>query len=361
MTAITENADRKKYFLIETAYLVVILVIIYLFAKYMLGWIMPFIIGFIIAVVTRPAAKSLSRKSGMKTGLCSVLVVLTIVTLFILICVYGASRLALGLTDTVKLLPQLASQLVLLLNSVASKLSAMLKSAPNGANLGIDTSLNSISRKILELTTIEDGTGKMIQNTIKAMPGFLFNSTITVVAACFISADYPKVTGFLMRQLPQRYRETVFDLKAFFITTVAHIIKAYLKLMVITFVELALGLTILRVHHSIVIAAVISIVDVLPVLGTGTVMIPWSAVEFLLGNYYLGFGLAIVYGIITVVRNILEPKIVGGHIGLHPLVTLIAIVVGLKALGFLGMILFPIAILFLKHLRESGIIKLWKD
>jgi predicted PurR-regulated permease PerM len=131
--------------------------------------------------------------------------------------------------------------------------------------------------------------------------------------------------------------------------------------MFITFCELCLGLTLLHVPHAIIISAVIALVDIMPVLGTGTVMVPWAIMEFIMGRGYSGLGLALIYAIITVVRNILEPKIVGHHIGLHPLVTLAAIVIGLKALGFAGMIFFPITIIILKHMRESGIVKLWKD
>ena len=101
-------------------------------------------------------------------------------------------------------------------------------------------------------------------------------------------------------------------------------------------------------------------VDILPVLGTGTILIPWGVYMLISGNYFMGIGILILYVIITVIRQILEPKIVGSYVGLYPLVTLMAMYIGTKVMGFFGLFLFPITIILLKKMNDDGHIKLWK-
>jgi sporulation integral membrane protein YtvI len=322
---------------------------------------MPFVIGFLIAVAVRPAIRFFHKKTGVNIQICGVATVLVLITALILLAFFGLSRLFVGIAEACAQLPAFAQQLSEGLSALSVRLSDMLEKTPSFAGIKIDTSLGGISAQILKITALAENTGNIVQSVVKSIPGFFINVIVTIVASCFISADYPNVTGFIIRQLPKRYQKTAIELKSFFMITVARVIRAYLTLMVITFAELSAGLMLLRIPHAIIVAAVIAVVDVLPVLGTGTVMIPWTVIELIMGDFYKALGLILVYAIIAVVRNILEPKIVGQHIGLHPLVTLAAIIIGLKAMGFAGMIFFPICIIILKHLRESGIISLWKD
>ena len=137
-------------------------------------------------------------------------------------------------------------------------------------------------------------------------------------------------------------------------------LKGYLTIMFITFIELAIGLTVLRVNNSVLLAVLISLIDILPVLGTGTVLIPWSLISLIMGDTFLGIGLIILYMIILIVRNIIEPKFIGKRIGLKPLVTLISMYLGLQLAGVVGMFIFPLAMAFLKNLHDTGVVKIWE-
>ncbi len=130
--------------------------------------------------------------------------------------------------------------------------------------------------------------------------------------------------------------------------------------MSITFIELSIGLSILRIENSIIIAFLISIFDILPVLGTGGIMIPWTIITALQGNIPMAFALLVVYLVVTIIRNIIEPKIVGSQIGLHPVVTLISMFVGAQLFGVIGLFGFPITLSLLRHLNDTGAIKLFK-
>ena len=130
--------------------------------------------------------------------------------------------------------------------------------------------------------------------------------------------------------------------------------------MSLTFVELSIGLSILGIDNSIIIALLTSILDILPVLGTGAVIIPWAIISLILGDIWVGIGLIIVYLIITVIRNIIEPKIVGTQLGLHPLVTLISMFMGVNIAGLFGLFGFPILLSLLMYLNKEGIVKIFK-
>lgn len=356
----SDNSKRKVNFLINCAFFAILVVIIYFAVKYVLGWVMPFIIGFILAAVVQRPARYLHEKKHANMKACSVVGVLLLTALLIVIMGFCLFKLFRWTSDGAQSLPAIIDSLTSLLKSISENISPLMTRLQKSTGMKFDTSLSGISQQLLRLSQLLDWAAGVLHDFVSSLPIFIFDLIITIVAGCFIAADYQRVKQTLFRSLPERYRETARELKNFFLNTVTKLVKAYLKLMVITFVELSIGLMLLGIPNAIVISAVIALVDIMPVLGTGTVMIPWAIIEFLAGKFYLGAGLAIVYAIISVVRNIIEPRLVGNHIGLHPLVTLLAMVIGLKALGFAGMIFFPIGILILKHLYDSGIIRLWR-
>ena len=125
--------------------------------------------------------------------------------------------------------------------------------------------------------------------------------------------------------------------------------------MVITFIELLIGLFILRIDYALLLSAVIALLDMLPIIGTGTVLVPWSIYEFISGDLYIGVGLLILYLIITVFRNIIEPRIIGKQMGLHPLIALISVFIGLKLMGFIGIFLLPLTVMLLYKMYDKGV------
>ena len=125
----------------------------------------------------------------------------------------------------------------------------------------------------------------------------------------------------------------------------------------LTFVELFIGFLIWGVKKPLLIAFVIALVDILPILGLGIILVPWIIISLFQKNFFLAIGLGVLYLIITILRNVIEPKIVGKQIGLSPLVSLIAVYVGFRAFGVLGMFVLPIILIVIRDLIKSGTIK----
>jgi sporulation integral membrane protein YtvI len=192
-----------------------------------------------------------------------------------------------------------------------------------------------------------------MSSSASSLPGLLLGIIFTVISSLFFAMDYSKITGYFVRLFPAQNRNLFSEINKFAAGIGFKYVKAYAILMAVTFAELALGLSILRVDKAILVAALIAVIDLLPVLGTGGVMVPWIIVELIKGNIPFAIGLAVLYLIIIIVRNILEPKLIGKQIGLHPLVMLMCMYVGLKLFGFIGLFALPVAVVIAKQLYDN--------
>lgn len=172
--------------------------------------------------------------------------------------------------------------------------------------------------------------------------------------------DFKKINNFIALQLPAKIVNFLIEVKKQLKTTGYKYIRAYLLMISITFVQLFIGFRILKIDYAFTIALLTAIVDILPVIGVGTVLIPWSAVLLLSGDFFTGFGLLIIFIITALIRQFIEPKIIGVSIGLNALATLIAMYAGFKMFGFIGMFTIPLFVIIIKNLNDNGIIKLWK-
>ena len=136
--------------------------------------------------------------------------------------------------------------------------------------------------------------------------------------------------------------------------------RSYALILLITFGEIALGLTIVGVKHAAGIAVAIAIFDILPVVGSGLVLLPWTIVTLISGNLAQGIGLGVIYVVVIVVRQIMEPKIVGDRVGLHPIVTLLSMVLGVYLFGGIGLLGLPITVALIHALNKQGAIHLYR-
>lgn len=136
--------------------------------------------------------------------------------------------------------------------------------------------------------------------------------------------------------------------------------RAYFLVLCITFFEVSLGLWILGIDYYLLIGLMIALLDILPVLGSGTVLIPWGVYLLLAGRYPLSAGIFLLYAVVTVMRSMIEPRIVGKKLGLHPLATVIAMYLGLKCCGVPGLMFAPFLLTLLVHLKRCGCLRIFR-
>lgn len=140
-----------------------------------------------------------------------------------------------------------------------------------------------------------------------------------------------------------------------FTNTLLVVVRSYAIIMLLTFTELSLLFFLLGFKNGTIIAAVIAVFDIMPILGSGGIIIPWAVLSLVFGNIMQGIKLLVIYVVITVVRNYVEPKIVGAQLGIHPIITLVSMFIGLRLFGFLGLFGMPVAISFFwKKVKETS-------
>ena len=181
-----------------------------------------------------------------------------------------------------------------------------------------------------------------VTSFIRRIPALIFTSVITVVSTCYIAKDFERLKRFVKGFINISTYEKIIKIKSAFTDCFFKFSVGYFWLYLLTFIELMLGLLILKIPNFIVLALLISFVDLLPVFGTGVVLLPWSVFSFLQSNYKNGFGLLFLYLFIMIVRNFAEPKIIGKQININPIFTLLFIFIGLQIGGIAGMLLFPL-------------------
>ena len=219
--------------------------------------------------------------------------------------------------------------------------------------------LNMLWQLVSSLSVVLVGGVSIATSFATSLPGFLIRLLLMVISTFFIAVDYQKIVRFCLGCLQGSTRNLVLQVKAYVVGTLFVCIRSYALIMSITFVELSVGLTLIGVNRAILVALLIAIFDILPVLGTGGIMIPWVILSALGGDLPHAFALLVLYVIITVIRNIIEPRIVGAQIGLHPVLTLMSMFVGNHLFGIVGLFGLPILLSLLRYLNDNGTISLF--
>jgi len=340
--------DKKIHFLINTFYFVTVAISIYFALKIIIEYLFPFVIGFVITAMIRPVVIKISRKYKIKNDVLSVVfVILIFITLAFVACFCGY-KIYIQLVNFTKTMPAYILSLTDLASKISNKFLNIFDNMPDDFKAEIslfpDTILKSLTAEF------SNAISAIVGGIAKGMPSVLVTIIITMVASVFIAKDYSSILKYTKSILDKDQIKFMVNMKNLLYKNVIKIVQGYLTLMFITFAELSVCFLILRIDYAIAVAALISLVDILPVLGTGTVILPWSIISILSGNINLGVSLIVMYIVISIVRNILEPKIIGRQMGLNPLMTLVTIFLGLKIWGIIGMFIFPILLIILNNL-----------
>jgi sporulation integral membrane protein YtvI len=353
-------------------FIVVIAIVIIAAVSFYFIWKVayPFIIAIVIALMINPFVNWLERKGRLpRTGAVIVSLILIVsifvglITLLIAEIVSGADYLSNEVPQHVETLVKYIEDFIVAnVIPLYHQIAGLFKSLDAGQQGTILQNIETAGSKIAT------SAGEFLQNFLQKLPrliSWIPNAATVLVfatlATFFISKDWYKLSEKAEKYIPGKAissGEKVFiDLKK----ALFGFIRAQFTLISITAVIVLIGLLILRVDYAITIALVSGLVDILPYLGTGAVFVPWIAYEFITGDINLGIGLSVLYSIVVVQRQIMEPKILSSSIGLDPLATLVALFVGFKLVGFLGLILGPVSLVILTTLRRAGVFKdIWK-
>ena len=330
----------------------------------------PFIIALAIAFLINPLVNFFEQKGRMPRVLSVLLALLIIIALFAGLITLLIAEIVSGANYLADVVPKqlntlitygenvFTAQVIPFYNNIAS----MFNELDAGQQSTIVENIQNVGKSFG--TTV----GTFIQNFFLNIPNILswFPNAATVLifsllATFFISKDWNKLVAFTGRMMPEKAKrssKTVFaDLKK----ALFGFLRAQLTLISITTVIILIGLLILRVDYAITIALLMGIVDIIPYLGTGAIFVPWIIYEIIAGDMGLAIGLGVLYIIVLAQRQIMEPKILSTNIGLDPLATLIALFVGFKTIGFLGLIVGPVTLVIISTLHRANVFRdLWQ-
>ena len=358
------SREKKTDFILNFLYAAIVIALCFIFIKYLLEPLLPFLVAFVIVASCRKLILKIQLHSRSKR-FASLLFTMSAIILLSAV-VYG---IFLGLSNELGHLSEYLSDenLTKTAESIKESFSSFAERLSlNGLFSGFSSWLSSAF----------DGFGKALSEILSRLLPSLISFTVkfisffpaAVIFLCFmfismfyISCDYEKICSFFLLQFSDSARETFDETKAIIASTAKELFKSYFLLTFITFFQLLCGFLIIGIDYALICAAIISIVDLLPILGTGTVLVPWAAVSFILDDFPTSAGLIVLYVLITLFRRIAEPRIVGANTGLSPLLSLISIFLGIRLMGISGIIVFPILVITAISLNKKGFIRLYKN
>lgn len=369
--------EKKKSFIINTVYATIIIAIFYLFFKYALGTMFPIICALVVATILQKPVNFICKKTPLKRGIVSTLLVLLSFLLIVfalgLVVVWLGSEfkgffryIMIQLEDIPALIDDIKGYLANILALLPEKVEVP---AINFVNEKLDALVNTPEMVLPESSEFDFSFLSTpllgIWNTAKQIPTTLVSIVVSVVACCFMTSDFNSVKNLTLGFFREETREKVVRAKRLLIPSLGKMIKAYAIIITVTFCELGIGLSILSFlkiysgNYIFVIAALTAVIDIVPVLGTGTVLIPWALYNLISGNYSLAVGLLVIYACITVIRQIIEPKLVAAQLGIPAYLTIVSMFIGSQIFGVIGIFILPITIVMIKLLNDEGIINIF--
>lgn len=322
----------------------------YWLLRYALGVWLPFLIAWGVAVVVYPLSCKASRRIHLPQKLLAVIFVVLLLALLGTLLFFGVERLLSEIDALLLRLSQKDNALSSSVDAIVAWAGNLLSRFSFLESVG-DGSLGEAASAWVEQIVAGLGArlGGTVGDLLAATPNWIFGAVVTLMASFYLSADYARIRDGLLLRLPHGAQRRAETLRRHARRVLSGYGRAYLILFVLTFAEVLVGLLWLRVPYAILLALAVAAVDILPVLGSGTVLLPWAVFALLGGNSATGLGLLILYGVVTLVRQLVEPHLLGGSLGVHPLLSLFCMYVGFGLFGLTGMLLGPAAALFIKE------------
>lgn len=313
---------------------------------YILWLFLPFVASFLVSLLVNPFADALQKRLKMPRSLSAILVVLVTVGL-----VGGIITAVIWkIVDEIRAIyydfPVILENIQSAWYSTSQFLSNIMDALPESMQEVAQTLINQTTEWISGFaanTTIVQSAG----NFAKSLPSAFVSIIVFILSLFFMVSDSKTVAEMVKKPFTEKFLQRVGEIKIEAKKYVGGYVKAQLTIMCIFFIIIFIGLTALKVEHALIIALATALLDALPIFGSGAVLWPWALVSFIMGNYGLGTSLIIIYLMLVLIRQLIEPKIVSQNIGMHPILTLMAMYVGFRTLSVGGMIFGPLLLMFI--------------
>ena len=360
--------QKRKTFIINFIYVAIFIGLYYFTIKFAFGYIFPFVFAAAISVFLQRPIKAITKKLHIKAH-SAVSIILVLMIVVIVLGTLAGLLFVLGneLKEFFTYMFSSISSLSDLIDVVEVFVMDLIVKLPKGIGDALSGYVDGFFDKIgteslgIDMSVLSAPISGA-WHVVKGIPSLFLTFLVTVVSCVFMTSDYEIIKKMLLGFFRTENREKIINTKRTIIRGVSKLFKAYATLMLITFLEMFIGLSFMKLigvykgGYIAIIAFVTCIVDIIPVLGTGTVILPWAAYSFVTGNVGMGIGLIILYAVITVLRQIIEPKLVANQVGLPAIVTITAMFLGARLFGAFGIIILPLTVIILKLMYDEGVV-----
>lgn len=368
--------EKRRAAIINIIYFALIIALFYFLLKFAFPLFFPFIAAFIVASILNRPVTYLSEKTKVKRSFFGVLSVVLLLTLcfgiffFIIVGIIEKLRgfyqfLLSKLQNAGSLINDIKLWILSATNFLPDALKGVLH---ENITLFFDSiTENGVESLNIDWASLLSKGGQLISGAVTHIPAFIISSVVSVISCVFMISDYDRIKHFFTAQLSKKEAEKLFGCWRLGISSLKKMVKAYCLILFITFSELSVGLYIMKwakifdSPYIFLISMTVAAIDIIPVLGTGTILIPWAVYSIVTGSVPFGIGLIIMYAVILIIRQIIEPKLVAGQVGLPPVATIIAMYIGTKTLGVLGFFILPFSVVLLKVFNDAGLIHIFKN
>ena len=359
---------KRKAFIINFIYVAIFIGLYYFIMNYAFGYIFPFVFATALSVFLQRPIKAITNKLHIKAH-SAVSIILVLLIVVIILGTAAGLLFALGseLKEFFTYMFSNISSLSELIEAAEKTVMDLLMKLPKGIGDALSEYVINFFDKLgtksmgIDMSVLSAPLSGA-WHVVKGIPSLFLTFLVTVVSCVFMTADYEIIKKMILGFFRAENRDRIINTKRTITKGVSKLFKAYATIMLITFLEMFIGLSFMKLigvykgGYIAIIAFVTCIVDIIPVLGTGTVLIPWAVYSFITGNVGLGIGLIVMYAVVTVLRQIIEPKLVANQVGLPAIVTIAAMFLGARLFGAFGIILLPLTVIILKLMYDEGVI-----
>lgn len=316
---------------------------------------MPFVVGWLIGLVASPLVHFFEKRLKIRRKAGTAFVIIAVIALVILAGYFLSAKLAEQVVDFIGDVPKLWEDAQEDFTEIGDKLSIAYKYLP----VELQTTISNITGNVQEyfggiMESISEPTIAALGSFVGSLPNIVISVIMCLLFAYFYVADKSYFTELLEKILPESVLERLGMVKRGLARAVGGYFKAQIKIEIWMYFLLGIGFSVLHVKYAFIIAIGVAFLDLLPFFGTGTVLIPWAVIKFLSSDYKMVIGLLIIWGVGQLVRQLIQPKIVGDSVGLAPIPTIILLFLGYRMAGVLGMIIaVPVGIIILNLYQEG--------
>ncbi len=311
--------------------------------------IAPFVVALALSLLISPLVNlliKLGRKLRFPRSLATLIAMILVFGVLVLIITLITGRAMVELKELARALPSRISEWVGQLNGAIDNLTLWIDSRVDIIN---DESIATIRGYITQLnqsllsyaSQLANAIARGALNTAISVPQIVLFIVLSILGTFYMVSDRDRIVGYFTKMLPARASSLLGVMKQGMFRAILGQMRAQMFLTVMMFCELLLGFSIMRIPYALLLAVVIALLDMLPVVGSGLFLIPWAAFGLISGDYFTGVGMLLLYGITIVMRQLIEPRVVGAQLGLYPLATMMSMYAGYVLFGFLGMLLGP--------------------